>query len=339
MCLHHIHTQLSSPCFHQTHNPTYLPPTFVSSYPVCDARSPISAVCWMLTHLVGMILYSNHSRESMSVTTLNSTLPPPPHLPALPFFIAPLPWRCSLSLVRRFSIDIPFRVEPSEVTYSHHFDQLTADHWRNKFPRPVESSVNTWVRWFKWEMSPQAPVLEHLSWVGGITGSGLWDSLPHLELVLCFLFAAEEVFSFLLATRYHVSPTIVDSPSGTVSQTPSLSCLCLWSFITLATEKYKHYHLEGSFTTCSFSKTTRVHLPLGPMASPGWAFHRVYSTRHELPPIEQASNPTRSWLDVPVNFTGTSFQENWCCSIRGSLLGDTVDDFSTLAACIEPFES
>lgn len=75
------------------------------------------------------------------------------------------------------------------------------------------------------------------------------------------------------------------------------------------------------------------------MASLGWAFHQVYSTRHKLPPVEQALNPIRRWLPTPVNFIVTSFQENWRCHIQGSLPETGIDDLSPPAACMPPFES
>lgn len=46
----------------------------------------------------------------------------------------------------------------------------------------------------------------------------------------------------------------------------------------------------------NLAKTTKVGSSLGTMTSPPWLFDQVYNIRHQLPPVEQASDSIRKWL-------------------------------------------
>lgn len=65
-------------------------------------------------------------------------------------------------------------------------------------------------------------------------------------------------------------------------------CFCPWLWAALI---YEYNCLEVSLPTCPVSKTIVVGSSLGPMASQVVGLDQVYSTRHELFPVQQASSP------------------------------------------------
>lgn len=160
-------------------DPRLPPPAFVSSSPVCNALSPVSAAGWMLTDLVGLTSCSSHNCcEFLSALACNSASP---HLPTLTSFMTPLPGWCSLSPTGKFTIDVPARVEHSVVTYSQYLGQLwvsvlAAVHCRRKLLWPADRTA---LRCGFGSFSERCPhrfgYFNTWSWVGGV----VWGVMQH----------------------------------------------------------------------------------------------------------------------------------------------------------------
>lgn len=96
------------------------------------------------------------------------------------------------------------------------------------------------------------------------------------------------------------TPHLNMSPHDHLFSSPHCIKQLLWLILgTTQICGYKHQYLEWSLTIWPFSKTTVVGSPLSPMISQLEAFDQVYSTRHEISPVEQALHPIRQQLVTP----------------------------------------
>lgn len=94
-----------------------------------------------------------------------------------------------------------------------------------------------------------------------------------------------------------------------ITYSQHLEQLCLCIVITccrqhlleprLIHQQFKDINLNIQKVSCLFSKATGLGPSQGLCSPQPWAFDQVFSTRHEFPPVEGASNLIRNWSITP----------------------------------------